>query len=384
MIPSHAPPHTIHELLKATSSLFTNKNVKEEFEQRIKEYLQTDRYLTTSSGRRSLYIALKSLKIGKGDEVILPAFTTDIVPMVVRETGAMPIPADAQLEDYNIDPNSVLDRISDKTKAILTVHTIGCPSDLKALKDICDDHNIFLIEDAASAFGAKYNNKPVGTYGDFGIISFGIGKSISMGDGGGLIVLDDELFKRIKDTTLKEYKNSGKVFLKIFGSIMLSNPQLYGIVGCRTKDMIVSHQYDNYTEEIIDDQDISLLSYAIGIQEMKSEIFERRRKIALGYTEILKKFDDVYPPMEKKDSYAVYSRYFVRVESEDKRDKICEKIRASGIEPLIPDHGYPISTSLYLSKFRDKITNAMMLSKNLIGLPVHTWIPENKLKVIFE
>ncbi|SNQ61090.1 DegT/DnrJ/EryC1/StrS family aminotransferase [Candidatus Methanoperedens nitratireducens] len=300
MIPSHAPPHTIHELLKATSSLFTNKNVKEEFEQRIKEYLQTDRYLTTSSGRRSLYIALKSLKIGKGDEVILPAFTTDIVPMVVRETGAMPIPADAQLEDYNIDPNSVLDRISDKTKAILTVHTIGCPSDLKALKDICDDHNIFLIEDAASAFGAKYNNKPVGTYGDFGIISFGIGKSISMGDGGGLIVLDDELFKRIKDTTLKEYKNSGKVFLKIFGSIMLSNPQLYGIVGCRTKDMIVSHQYDNYTEEIIDDQDISLLSYAIGIQEMKSEIFERRRKIALGYTEILKKFDDVYPPMEKK------------------------------------------------------------------------------------
>lgn len=384
MIPAYAPPHTIHELLKATHDLLTYKNVKEEFEHIIKEYLQTDRYLTTGSGRRALYIALKSLGIGKGDEVILPAFTSDIVPMVIREAGATPIPADVGLGDYNIDTGSVLDRISNKTKALLTVHSFGYPSDLKTLKEICDDHNLFLIEDMAPAFGAKYNGKPVGTFGDLGITSFGIGKSISMGDGGGIIVQNEELFKQIKDDIQKENKNSGNTFIKVFGSIIMSNPQLYGIVGYRVKDIMVSKQYDHYLDEIIDKQDISLLSYAIGIQEMKSDVLEKRRKIALEYTKVLNKFDDVYPPVETGDVRSVYSRYFVRVESEEIRNNILKRMKTMGIEPLIPYHGYPISTSLYPSTFCDMIPKAILLSKTLIGIPVYTRIPENKIKELFQ
>lgn len=382
MIPSYTPQHSTHELLKATYTVFTNKNVKDEFEQRMKDYLQTDRYLTISSGRRALYMALNKLRIGKGDEVILPAFTSDIVPKVIRESGATPIPADVGLEDYNIDTDSVLDHISNKTKAILTVHTFGCPSNLRILKEICEDHKLFLIEDAAPAFGAKYYGKPVGTFGDFGIISFGVGKSMSMGGGGGVIVQNEELFKQIKDSIQKKYK-SEKIFVKILGSIMLSNPVLYGSLGYKVKDMIVSKQYDHYTEEIIDERDISLLSYAIGIQEMKSAVFERRRKIALEYTKVLKKFDGVYPPVEKRDTNSVYSRYFVRVESEDVRNNICRRMKTLGIEPLIPCYGYPISSNLYPSKFWEAIPTAMMLSKTLIGIPVYLKISENKLKGIF-
>lgn len=382
MIPSYAPPHTIHELLKATYNVFTNKNVKDDFEKIIKDYLQTDRYLTTSSGRRALYIALKSLNIGKGDEVILPAFTSDIVPMVIKEAGATLIPADVKLEDYNIDTDSVLDRISNKTKAILTVHTFGCPSELKALQEICEDHNIFLIEDAAPALGAKYNGKPVGTFGDFGIISFGVGKSMSMGGGGAVIVKNEKSFKQIRNSIKKKNKESEKIFVKILGSIVLSNPLLYGSIGYNVKDMMISKQYDHYKEEIIDEQDISQLSYAIGIQEMKSAVYEKRRKIALEYSEILNKFDGIYPPAEKRDIYSVYSRYFIRVESEDIRNNICDKMKTLGIEPLIPSHGYPISTSLYSSKFFDKIPNAIMLSKVLLSIPVYTRIPEKKIKEI--
>ena len=95
MIPAHAPPHNTHELVKSLAILVKNRErVKEIFEDKIKTVFQTDKYLTLSSGRRALYIGLKSLGIGKGDEVILPAFTTDIVPMVIREIGAVPIPAD--------------------------------------------------------------------------------------------------------------------------------------------------------------------------------------------------------------------------------------------------------------------------------------------------
>jgi perosamine synthetase len=386
LIPAHAPPHNTHELVKALAILAKEKRkVKDLFEVKVKTILQTDKYLTLSSGRRALYIGLKSLGIGKGDEVILPAFTTDIVPMVVRETGAIPVPADVNLDDYNIDPNSVIGRITNRTKAILTVHTFGYPSDLKVLREICEDHNLFLIEDAAPAFGAKYNGEPVGTFGDFGMISFGVGKSISLGTGGGLIVPDERRFNEIKEKILpKEFKSSAKIFVKLLGSILLANPYLYGALGRKVKDTIVSHQYDNYKEEIIDVEDISLLSYAIGIQEIEARVFERRRKIALGYTSLLKKFKSVYLLIEKKGIYSVYTRYFVRVETEDIRNMLCEKMEKKGIEPLIPEHGYPISENLYSSKFRGNIPNAKMLSKTLMGIPVHVKIAEDKLEQIFE
>ena len=388
MIPAHAPPHNMHELIKALATLLKGKErakVKDIFENRVKTILQTDKYLTVSSGRRALYIGLKSLGIDKGDEVILPVFTTNIVPMVVRKVGAIPIPADANLHDYNINIETVLERISNRTKAILTVHTFGYPSDLKTLREICDDHHLFLIEDAAPAFGAKYNGKTVGTFGDFGIISFGVGKSISMGTGGGIIVPDEKLFNEIRGRNLpKEFKSSANIFVKILGSILLSNPYLYGAVGCKVKGRIVSHQYDNYKKEIIDEEDISLLSYAIGIQEIERRVFERRREIALEYTNMFKKFDDIYPQIEKRNVYSVYTRYFVRVETEDMRNNICKRMRKSGIEPLIPDHGYPISENLYPSRFQDDIPNAKMLSKSLIGIPVHVKIAEDKLVKIFK
>ena len=408
MIPAYAPPHDTHELVKALAILLKERDkIKDIFEDKVKTVLQTDKYLTLSSGRRALYIGLKSLGIGKGDEVILPAFTTDIVPMVIREIGAVPIPADVNLDDYNMNPDSVLERITNRTKAILTVHTFGCPSDVKALKEISEDHNIFLIEDAAPAFGAKYDGKHVGTFGDFGMISFGVGKSISMGTGGGIIVSDEKMFEEIKNLSLNllrkglsktlrkkkalskknnaKFKSSAKIFVKILGSILMSNPYLYGVVGGKVKDRIVSHQYDNYKEEIVDAKDISLLSYAIGIQEIEREVFERRRKIALEYTDMFKKFDGVYPPIEEKGIYSVYTRYFVRVETEDKRNNICEKMRKSGIEPLIPDHGYPISENfLYPSRFHDGIPNAGMLSETLMGIPVHVKITEDRLAKIFK
>lgn len=385
MIPAHAPPHNMHELVKSLAILVRKRErVKEIFEDKVKNILQTDKYLTLSSGRRALYVGLRGLGIGKGDEVILPAFTTNIVPLVVRETGAIPIPADVNLDDYNIDIDSVIGRITDRTKAILAVHTFGYPSDVKALREICEDHDLFFIEDAAPAFGAKYEGEPVGTFGDFGIISFGVGKSISMGTGGGLIVSDEKIFKEIKERILpKEFKSSTKIFVKILGSILLSNSYLYGVMGCKVKDMIVSHQYDNYKEEISEENDIPLLSYAIGIQEIERKVFERRRKIALAYTDIFNKFDGAYPPMGKRGMYSVYTRYFMRVESEDMRSIICERMRKIGIEPLILGHGYPISENLYPRRSQEDIPNAKMLSKTLIGMPVHVRIAEDKLEQIF-
>jgi hypothetical protein len=193
------------------------------------------------------------------------------------------------------------------------------------------------------------------------------------------------MFKEVENGILpKKFKSSAKIFVKISGSTLLSNPYLYGVVGSKVKDRIVSHQYDNYKEEIIDGKDIPLLSYALGIQEIERKVFEKRREIALEYTDILKKFGGVYPPAEKRNIYPVYTRYFVRVKNEDIRNNICERMRKLGIEPLMPDHGYPISENLYPSRFQDDIPNAKMLSKTLVGIPVHVKTTEDRLAKIFK
>ena len=381
MIAAHAPPHNLSELMKALVSLLKHKNVKDEFESNVKNLLQTRYFQTTSSGRQALYIALKSLGIDKGDEVIIPAFTTDIVPLIIRETGATVIPADVTLNDYNIDLNSIANCISPKTKAVVGIHTFGCPCDIAGIKNICNEYDIFFIENAAQAFGAKYKGKYVSTFGDIGITSFGFGKSLSMGAGGGIVCSNDDLFKKIKFKPMKS-KTSIDVFMKVIGSIVASKPSMYGLIGSRIKDDMVSHQYNYYRDEIKTQYDIPKISYALGMQELRSNIIEKRREIARGYSKFLEMIDSVSPPVEDSDKYSVYTRYFARVESETKRNKIYDKMKKLKIEPLTPNSGYPISPSLYPSKFKKKSPNAYILSKTLFAIPVSTQIPKNILDKI--
>ena len=304
--------------------------------------------------------------------------------MVIRATGAVPIPVDVDLRDYNISPHSVLDQITPKTRAVLAVHSFGCPADMRSLQDICWDHNLFLIEDAAPAFGARYFGKPAGTFGDFSILSYGIGKSISMGVGGGIVAQDSGLFEKIKERSdLSKSKNSLGVFMKILGSIVLSNPHMYSVIGRRIKDLIVARQYDGYTNEICDRSGIPKLSYEVGIREIKSDIIEKRRTIAQEYSGLLKGFPGVKPPPTADGFEPVYSRYFVRFDSEKKRDLIRKRLRSYGVETIVPDYGYPISSGLYASRLQDKIPNSRTLSKTLLGIPIHKRINQGVLEAVF-
>ena len=380
MIPAHAPSHNLKDLLKATMHGMTDRNAKAAFEEMMKEYLNTGNYISTTSGRRALYLGLKRLGISKGDEVILPAFTSDIVPLVIKEAGATPIPADVELDSYNMDPQSALERISNKTKAIITVHTFGQPSNIKEIGDICHDHRLPMIEDAASAFGATYQNKPVGTFGDIGVFSFGFGKSMSMGGGGGLVTSRADLLENI-DEAGKD-KRSLDLFVRVVGSILLSNPYVYGVIGYRVKDGMVSHEYDHYKGEILDRTDNPILSYSLGMLELHSNIIERRRRIALEYNSIIGKYKELHPPVENKDTRGTYTRYFIRTDDQKIKDRILGKMQKYGIEPLVPDMGYPISADLYPAEWNGKINNSVTLSKTLIGIPVYRKISNSILENI--
>ena len=167
--------------------------VAREFEKEFAKYLDAKHVIVTSNGTTALHLALEATGVKPGDEVITTAFTFIASSNSILFNGAIPIFADIDPETYNIDPEKVEEKITDKTKAIMPVHIFGNPCDMKALRDIADDHNIILIEDACQAHGAKFDGKFVGTFGEANCFSFYASKNLVFGEGGAIATNDDDL-----------------------------------------------------------------------------------------------------------------------------------------------------------------------------------------------
>ena len=143
-----------------------------------------------SSGRQALYDLLKSFGVGRGDEVIIQAFTCIAVPEPILWLHAKPVYADIADGSYSIDPEQVREKITPNTKAIILQHTFGIPGPIEEILALAKEHNIVVIEDCAHALGATYQEKPLGTFGDGAILSFGRDKCVSSVFGGATLVKD--------------------------------------------------------------------------------------------------------------------------------------------------------------------------------------------------
>ncbi|RMF91279.1 MAG: aminotransferase class I/II-fold pyridoxal phosphate-dependent enzyme, partial [Methanobacteriota archaeon] len=143
-----------------------------EFEERFSSYCGVKHGVALSSGTAALHVALKALEIGGGDEVILPSFSMAAAAFAVLYTGATPVPVDAERATWNIDPGEIERKITGRTKAIVAVHTYGHPADMDAIREIAEEHGIYVVEDAAEAHGAEYKGRMAGSLGDVACFSF--------------------------------------------------------------------------------------------------------------------------------------------------------------------------------------------------------------------
>ncbi|MBD3340985.1 MAG: aminotransferase class I/II-fold pyridoxal phosphate-dependent enzyme [Candidatus Lokiarchaeota archaeon] len=168
-------------------------NVVEKFEKEFAKFIGVKHAIGVNSGTAALHLAVASLNIGPGDEVIVPPFTFIATASSILHNNAIPIFADIDNKSYTLDPKSVEEKITDKTKAIIPVHLAGISADMGALKDIAEHHELQIIEDACQAHGAKYNNKHVGSLGDIGTFSFYPSKNMTTGEGGMITTNDDQL-----------------------------------------------------------------------------------------------------------------------------------------------------------------------------------------------
>lgn len=166
-----------------------------QFEREIEKYLEMNYAVAVNSGTSALWIAISALGIGPGDEVIVPGYTFVASMSSVIYAKAIPVLAEID-ESLTLDPEDVKKKITPQTKAIMLVHMLGNPGYINEIKKIASENNLFIVEDSAQAFGATYKGKYVGTFGEFGVYSFNMYKTITAGDGGMVVTNDKELYER--------------------------------------------------------------------------------------------------------------------------------------------------------------------------------------------
>ncbi|MCM8774155.1 MAG: LegC family aminotransferase [Candidatus Omnitrophica bacterium] len=168
------------------------------FEKKFASYLGIKKAVSTQSGTSAIHIALYTLGIGKGDEVIVPSLTFIATVNPIKYVGATPVFVDVDMDTWNILPSEIEKKITKHTKAILPVHLYGNPCDMSAINKIAKEYNIKVIEDATESLGATYNGKYTGTMGDLGCFSFNGNKIITTGGGGMVVGNDDKMLDRIR------------------------------------------------------------------------------------------------------------------------------------------------------------------------------------------
>jgi len=178
------------------------KSIASEFERRFAEY-QGAKYalMINGGGQQSLELSLRTLGIGTGDEVILPALGWVADVAAVLMSGGIPIFVDVDIDTGNIDPNLIEGAITNRTRAILPVHTGGRPCEMDMIMDIAKRHDLFVVEDAAHGHGAKYKNRGLGTIGDMGGFSLQSSKPLTCGEGGVVLTNDIELWRTACELT---------------------------------------------------------------------------------------------------------------------------------------------------------------------------------------
>ena len=312
--------NAVIEVLKSGRLTMLVGEVTRKFEDEFAKVHGVKHAIAVSNGTVALHVALRALGIGPGDEVITSPFTFVASASSILHQNAIPIFADIDRETFNIDPASIEERITDKTKAIIAVHLCGHPAEMDEIMKIAREHNLAVIEDCAQAIGAKYKGKIVGSIGDINAFSFYLSKNITTGEGGMVLTDNDKLAEKAK-------------LIRHHGE-----PEWY-------KYILLGYNY-RMTE----------LQAAIGLAQLKKleKLNERRREIAKIYFDELEDLSALQLPIEKPYVNHVWHIYNVLIDLDKVRKNRDEIVKAIKAENVWVSICYP--TVLYLEPlFQEKI-----------------------------
>ena len=278
-----------------------------QFEKEYADFCTTTHAVGVANGLDALIIALKTLNIGPGDEVIVPSNTYIASWLAVSYVGATPIPVEPRLDTYNINPDLMEAAITPKTKAIMPVHLYGQCCEMEAIMNIAQKHNLFVIEDNAQSQGATYNGQITGSFGHINGTSFYPGKNLgAYGDAGAITTNDEHLYHRTN--VIRNYGSQKKYYNEIKGINSRLDELQAGFLSIKLKHL--------------------------------NKWSEQRNHIASLYNQMLHGVGDVVTPVLANGATSVYHLYVIRT---NKRDELQHHLNTHEIGTLIH---YPLPPHL--------------------------------------
>ncbi|MDD4307681.1 MAG: DegT/DnrJ/EryC1/StrS family aminotransferase [Thermoplasmata archaeon] len=348
MIPPAKPLLGDEEALAAAevirSGMLVQGKKVAELEAEFGRFIGSKHTFMVGNGTQAVHVALLAAGVKRGDEVITTGFSFLASSTSIVHCGAKPVFADIDPKTFNIDPDDVRKLITKKTKAILPVHLFGLACDVKALQEICDEHDIVMVEDACQSHGAKWNGKGVGTFGTTAAFSFYPTKNMTTGEGGAVTTMDDKTAELVK-----LIRNQGQV--------------------SRYQCVMIGYNYR-----------MTDIHAAIGLVQMKKlpKWTETRQKNAAYLDRELGKAGITIPFVPKNYTH-VYHQYTIRVRD---RDNVQKKLADMGVGTGVyyPQGLHELGP---LAKYRTrKLPQTEKACKEVLALPVHPALSKADLETV--
>lgn len=283
----------------SSSGAYVNK-----FEENFKNFIQCEKAIVTMNGTAALQLALETLNIGRGDEVIVSSMTFVSPVNAIKYVGAEPVFVDVCKDTWVMDANKIEELITPRTKAILPIHIYGNAVEMDKIMELAKKYNLYVIEDATESLGGKYRGKYLGTIGHIGCFSFNGNKLITTGAGGMLVTNNVKLGDRAKylSTQAKTILDNGAFYHEEIG-YNYRMPNILAAMGCAQLESI-------------------------------EEYLELKRQHAFIYNELLKDVKGVKIPVEKVDTINAYWMYSILIEDDYPitRDELIYKLEENNIQ----------------------------------------------------
>jgi|YelNatPaOPRAMG01_1025707.scaffolds.fasta_scaffold14288_3 perosamine synthetase len=321
------------------SGMLAFGKVGEEFEKALAGYLGVKHVVAVSNGTAALYLSLRALGVGPGDEVVVPDFTFFATASTAILSGATPVLVDIDLETYTIDVEEVERSLTDRTKVIVPVHLYGHPADMDVLLSLSKERNLLILEDCAQALGSEYRGVKVGSIGHAGALSFYPTKNITTCEGGAVSSNSDSVADYVR--LARNHGQRGRYYHVMLGWNM------------RMTDV----------------------QAALGISQLRrlNEMIEKRRRLAKLYLEELRGVTYLRLPSEKPWAKHTFNLFTVWVEGEGVRDKLASYLRENGVETAvhypIPLHRQPALVNA--KKSPGCCPKSEEASRHVLSLPLH-------------
>ena len=325
---------------------FIKGKIVTEFENAFSEYLGLKYCIGCGNGTDALELILKSLNIGTGDEVIVPALTWIATAEAVNNVGAEPVFVEISHDSYNIDVQKIEEKITKKTKAIIAVHLYGCPADMNEILIIAEKYKLYVVEDCAQAHGAEYYGKKVGSFGIASSFSFFPSKNLgAFGDAGAVVTNNEDL-----SNTVRRFSNHGQ----------LQKRHAHSIIGRNSR---------------LDSIQASILNVKLPYLDSWNS---RRREAAGYYKSKLDGIKSLILPEEPHGRQHVYHLFVIRTK---KRDELAEHLRRNGIASSVHYPApLPFLDAYSYKQHKDKdFPVTLSVSKEVLSIPLFPYITRSQL-----